>query len=86
MSIMERNEIKRNVCRVAENLFKEQADIEKDNNNFIEKFRMTSIDVLEFLLAIESEFDFEFEDEYLDESTLEDVNRLLDYISEHTDK
>lgn len=79
---MERNEIKEKVFEVAGKLFDQDTAKFLDKENLVDAFSMTSIDVLEFLLAIETEFDFEFDDEYLDETTLQDINVLLDYIEE----
>nr|WP_297935795.1 phosphopantetheine-binding protein [uncultured Lachnoclostridium sp.] len=79
---MERNEIKEKVFEVAGKLFGQDTAEFLDKENLVDAFSMTSIDVLEFLLAIETEFDFEFDDEYLDETTLQDINVLLDYIEE----
>lgn len=79
---MERNEIKEKVFEVAGKLFGQDTTEFLDKENLVDAFNMTSIDVLEFLLAIETEFDFEFDDEYLDETTLQDINVLFDYIQE----
>ena len=43
-------------------------------------YEMSSIDVLEFMLSIENEFNFEFDDNYLDGEILKDIDLLIDYI------
>ena len=79
---MRRNEIKEKVFEVAGKLFSQDTKAAENEENLVDAFGMTSIDVLEFLLAIETEFEFEFDDEYLDETTLQDINVLLGYIAE----
>lgn len=78
---MQQLQIKDRVFEVAAKLFGEEASIHKEDKNLVEAFGMSSIDVLEFLLAIETEFDFEFDDEALDETTLQNVDNLIGYIN-----
>lgn len=77
---MEKEQIKNMVYSIAGKLFSETIEEQEEIADFTARFRMTSIDVLEFLLSIETEFNFEFEDDYLNEKTLKDANVLLDYV------
>lgn len=77
---MVKTEIKERVFDVAVNLFGEEAKEQFEEKDLVNALGMSSIDVLEFLLAIETEFDFEFDDEVLDETTLKDIDVLIDYI------
>lgn len=81
---MEKEQIKKEAYIIAAKLYHEEVDLKDEIINFVERFRMTSIDVLEYLLAIETEFDFEFEDDYLNESILKDSQVLYDYIFKRT--
>ncbi|WP_028561749.1 phosphopantetheine-binding protein [Paenibacillus pinihumi] len=77
---MQRETIRQKVQEIAGKLFINTEPLEGAPDNFVHTYRMTSIDVLEFLLAIESEYEFEFEDDCLNENTLTDLNLLLNLI------
>lgn len=83
---MERESIQQQVLEIAGKLFNNAEPLEGASDNLVHTYRMTSIDVLEFLLAIESEYSFEFEDDDLNEATLADINRLLDRIEGKLDQ
>jgi acyl carrier protein len=77
---MVRADIENKIYEISEKLFRDQKVVRDDQTDFVQKFQMTSIDVLEFLLAIEMEYDFEFDDEYLVEATLRNIDILKDYV------
>lgn len=55
-------------------------EIDLQNENFTETYGVNSISALTFLLEVEQEFDIEIDDDDLDESLLEDIDVLIDYI------
>jgi len=65
---------------IAAQLFRDTEKMEGQPDNYVYTYRLTSIDVLEFLLAVESEFGFELDDADLTEQTLMDRNKLLDIV------
>lgn len=79
---MNRDKIKEKVITIATNMFRRKIEGVFEATNLVEYFNMVSVDVLEYLLAIESEYDFEFDDDALDEKTLQSGERLLNAIEE----
>jgi acyl carrier protein len=51
-----------------------------DDDNLLLRYGFTSLDALEYLLALEEEFGITFEDEDLNEEVLSSADRLADYI------
>lgn len=77
---MGREEMKKTLKKLAEEMFEGTIEGEFEEINLAEHYAMTSIDVLEYILSIETEFDFEFEDDDLVPETLESGKKLLDII------
>lgn len=54
-----------------------------DKNSTISEIVGNSMGYIKFIVAIESEFDIEFEDEILDITYFEDIGQLISYLQEH---
>ncbi|MCL2253050.1 MAG: phosphopantetheine-binding protein [Lachnospiraceae bacterium] len=80
---MEKTQVQEKICKLAEDLFQKEIVNVDENANLYSYFEMTSIDVLQYLLSIENEFDFEFEDEYLNENILYEISSLTSYVMEN---
>lgn len=80
---MKREDIEKKVIEIAEDMFKKEVSGDFETLNLIEYLDLISIDVLEYLLSIESSFDFEFGDEALGEDTLQSGKILLDTIEQY---
>lgn len=77
---MSREEIKEMIIEVMNEVLEKEVKDEFETTNFVYEFSLNSIDVIELLLAIENKFDFEFDDEDLNQYTLERGDRLLDIV------
>lgn len=78
---MDEKVITAKVLEIAEQLFCDSEPMQDQPDNLFYTYGMTSIDVLEYLLAIEGALGFEFDDADLTEATLVDRKRLVDIIA-----
>ena len=59
---MEKKQVAEKILSLGEELFQKSISPDQTVRDLYAYFEMTSIDVLEFLLSIENEFNFEFDD------------------------
>lgn len=77
---MDQQVILAKIEEIAVQLFRDTEPMSDQPENLFYTYSMTSIDVLEYLLAIETEFGFEFDDSDLTEATVTDRARLVNLI------
>lgn len=58
----------------------DDVNIDSHDSNFLEKYNINSIDALELLLMIESDFDVEIDDADLNSNLLSTIYNIADYI------
>lgn len=76
---MEREKIIETIKKMVCEKF-EVEEVNFDEEFFLDNIGANSIDMLEFLLSIELEFDIEFEDEDMDGELLNNLNNLVKFI------
>jgi len=68
-----------------ENLSKESKDIKVELSDALSDLDINSITFIQIIVALESEFDFEFEDEKLLFTAFPQVKDMIDYVVKRTD-
>jgi len=63
-----------------------QADEIEDSTNFDDVFGLDSVAVIEFVIALEKEFQITIAPEYLDSKNLKNLDRLSAYIKKSTER
>lgn len=63
-----------------------QADEIEDSTNFDDVFGLDSVAVIEFVIALEEEFQITIAPEYLDSKNLKNLDRLSAYIKKCTER
>jgi acyl carrier protein len=63
-----------------------QADEIADSTNFDDVFGLDSVAVIEFVIALEKEFEITIAPEYLDSKNLKNLDRLSAYIKKSTER
>lgn len=82
--MLEKIELK--ILEVIKNNADLESPLEISPDNQILSLGITSRSFVEIVVALESEFDIEFEDENLDVRHFDTLNDLIDYVKEHIGK
>lgn len=75
---MERNEVFNKVVELAADKLSAEASEVKEETNFIEDLNADSLDVVDFVMALEGEFDMEIPED--DVEKIKTVKDAVDYI------
>lgn len=70
--------------RLEKIIFRLFGEMKYDENTSMKDVVKNSIGYIKFLVETESEFDIEFEDDFLDISYFDNIGQLLCYLQEHS--
>jgi len=79
---MDKESVEKKIKRMIKEKLSLNLELEQipSNENVVERFNLNSIDVLELLIGIETEFNIEIEDEDLNAELVESLSNLANYV------